>query len=44
MLCVRVSVGNTFLGLVHKGDKSMLRSLIGKFGLKRLTLVPVIVL
>ena len=43
MLCFRVSVGNLFLGLVHKGDRSMMQSLISKYG-KRLLIVPVVVL
>lgn len=43
MLCFRVSVGNMFVGLVHKGDRSLMQSLLSTYG-KRLLIVPVVVL
>lgn len=42
MLCFRVSVGNLFLGLVHRGDSSMMKVFLDKYG-RRLSVVPVVV-
>lgn len=43
MLCLRVSLGDKFLGIFRKEDRSMVRSLVAKFG-NRLAIVPVVVL
>lgn len=44
MLCIRVSVKGSFVGLVHDSDRAMIRSLVKRFGIAALTLVPVVVL
>lgn len=43
MLCLRVSIGDKFLGLFRKEDRSMVRSLVSKFG-DRLNISTVIAL
>lgn len=43
MLCLRVSAGATFIGLVFKDDRDFLRRLVKKYG-KSLSFVPVVVL
>lgn len=43
MLCLRVSLGDKFLGVFRKEDRSMVRSLIKQFG-AGLSIVPVVVL
>lgn len=44
MLCIRVCVKGSFVGLVHDSDRAMIRSLVKRFGRESLVLVPVVVL
>jgi hypothetical protein len=44
MLCIRVSVKGSFVGLVHNSDRAVIRSLVKRFGVESLALVPVVVL
>ena len=43
MLCFRVSVGDLFLGLVHRGDVSLMQVFVTQYG-RRLSVVPVVIL
>lgn len=43
MFCFRVSVGNMFLGLVHRCNASLMQVFVQKYG-RRLSVVPVVVL
>lgn len=44
MLCIRVSVNGSFIGLVHDSDRVVIRGLVKRFGVESLALVPVVVL
>lgn len=44
MLCIRVSVNGSFVGLVHDSDRVVIRGLVKRFGIASLVLVPVVVL
>lgn len=44
MLCIRVEVKGSFIGLVHDCDRAVIRSLVKRFGVGSLALMPVVVL
>jgi hypothetical protein len=44
MLCIRIELRGSFVGLVHDSDRAMIRSLVKRFGAGALALVPVVVL
>lgn len=44
MLCFRVTVNGSFVGLFNKDDRVILRGLLKRFGISHLSLVPVILL
>jgi hypothetical protein len=44
MLCIRIELRGSFVGLVHDCDRTVIRGLVKRFGLESLALVPVVVL
>lgn len=44
MLCIRIEVKGSFVGLVHDCDREIIRGLVKRFGVASLALVPVVVL
>jgi len=44
MLCIRIELRGSFVGLVHDCDRAVIRGLVKRFGAGAFALVPVVVL